>query len=193
MAKYSYEFKKKIVLEYLNTPEGYDSISCKYGLSSSCQLKNWVAAYQKWGDTGLKRSRSQKVYSFEEKIFVVESYLTSEISYQRLALQVGINNPAMLARWVNEFKTSGPDALRPHRKGRKKKLSTSKVKKEAMQEVQNTEIDTSVEHVKKLEDELLKLRIENAFLKEMRRLRLEDEAKMRELQKSSAVSEDNSN
>ena len=62
-----------------------------------------------------------------------------------------------------------------------------------MQEVQNTEIDTSVEHVKKLEDELLKLRIENAFLKEMRRLRLEDEAKMRELQKSSAVSEDNSN
>ncbi len=35
MVKYSYEFKKKIVLEYLNTPEGYDSISYKYGLSSS--------------------------------------------------------------------------------------------------------------------------------------------------------------
>ena len=62
-----------------------------------------------------------------------------------------------------------------------------------MQEVQNTAIDTSVGHVKELENELLKLRIENAFLKEMRRLRLEDEAKMRELQKSSAVSEDNSN
>mgnify|MGYP004478542483 FL=1 len=72
-------------------------------------------------------------------------------------------------------------------------MSTSKVKKDEMQEIRNTEIDTSVEHVKKLEDELLKLRIENAFLKEMRRLRLEDEAKMRELQKSSAVSEDDSN
>ena len=67
------------------------------------------------------------------------------------------------------------------------------MKKDEMQEIRNTEIDTSVEHVKKLEDELLKLRIENAFLKEMRRLRLEDEAKMRELQKSSAVSEDDSN
>ena len=193
MAKYSYEFKKKIVLEYLNTPKGYNSISCKYGLSNSYQLEKWVAAYQKWGDTGLKRSRSRKVYSFEEKISVVESYLTSEISYQRLALQVGINNPAMLIRWVHDFKAAGPDALRPHRKGRKKKLSTSKETKDEMQEVRNTEIDTSVEHVKKLEDELLKLRIENAFLKEMRRLRLEDEAKMRELQKSSAVSEDNSN
>lgn len=51
-------------------------------------------------------------------------------------------------------------------------------------------VDTNAEHVKELEDELLKLRIENAFLKELRRLRLEDEAKMRERQKSSAASED---
>ncbi len=193
MAKYSYEFKKKIVLEYLNTPEGYDSLLCKYGMSGSYQLRKWVAAYQTWGDNGLKRSRSRKSYSFEDKISVVESYLTSEISYQRLALQVGINNPATLARWVHEFKAAGPDALRPHKKGRKKKLSTSKSGNNGIQEVQNTAIDTSVEHVKKLENELLKLRIENAFLKEMRRLRLEDEAKMRELQKSSAVSGDDSN
>ena len=59
-------------------------------------------------------------------------------------------------------------------------MSTSKVKKDEMQEIRNTEIDTSVEHVKKLEDERLKLRIENAFLKEMRRLRLEDKAKRRD-------------
>ena len=54
-------------------------------------------------------------------------------------------------------------------------------------------VDTSAEYVKELEDELLKLRIENAFLKELRRLRLEDEAKMRERHESSAVSEDSSN
>ncbi|MPN47427.1 hypothetical protein SDC9_195029 [bioreactor metagenome] len=34
-------------------------------------------------------------------------------------------------------------------------------------------VDATVEHVKQLEDELLKLRIENAYLKELRRLRLE--------------------
>lgn len=38
-------------------------------------------------------------------------------------------------------------------------------------------VDTNVEHVRELEDELLKLKIENAFLKELRRLRLEDEKK----------------
>ena len=52
---------------------------------------------------------------------------------------------------------------------------------------------SSAEHVKELEEELLKLRIENAFLKELRRLRLEDEAKMRERRESSTASEDSSN
>ena len=192
MAKHRYEFKKQLVSEYLDNQGSYASISQKHGMSSSSQLKTWVAAYQKFGDTGLKRSRSRKEYSFEEKLSVVESYLTSELSYQELALQMGINNPSMLARWVNDFKIAGPDALRPHRKGRKKTLSTSQ-SRETEAQVQHTEVDTRAEHVKELEDELLKLRIENAVLKELRRLRLEDEAKRRGLRTSSSVSEDNSN
>ena len=191
MAKHRYEFKKQLVSEYLDNQGSYASISQKHGLSSSCQLKTWVAAYKKLGDNGLKRSRSRKEYSFEEKLSVVESYLTSELSYQELALQMGINNPSMLVRWVNDFKIAGPDALRPHRKGRKKTLSTSQ-SRETEAQVQHTEVDTRAEHVKELEDELLKLRIENAVLKELRRLRLEDEAKRRGLRTSSSVSEDNS-
>ena len=62
-----------------------------------------------------------------------------------------------------------------------------------VENIQDYVLDTSPEHVWELEDELLKLRIENAFLKELRRLRLEDEAKMRERRKSSTVSEDSSN
>ena len=192
MAKHSYKFKKKIVLEYLNSDEGCISISRKYGMASSSQLLKWVAAYKAFGDNGLKRSRSQKIYSFKEKLSVVESYLTNEISYQELAIQVGINNPSMIARWVNEFRIAGPDALRSHKKGRKSTLNKSQTKKTDTQ-VQQPMVDISVEHVQELEDENLKLRIENAFLKELRRLRLEDEAKMRELRKSSPVSEDHSN
>ena len=71
MAKHSYEFKKQMVLEYLDNHGSYDSISQKHGMSSSSQLKTWVAAYQKLGDAGLKRSRSRKEYSFEEKLSVV--------------------------------------------------------------------------------------------------------------------------
>ena len=104
----------------------------------------------------------------------------------------GINNPSLITRWVNEFQVAGPDALRPRKKGRKKTLD--KIKKDTTaQTPENNAIDTSAEHVKELEDELLKLRIENAFLKELRRLRLEDEARMRERRESSTVSEDSSN
>ena len=62
-----------------------------------------------------------------------------------------------------------------------------------VENIQDYVLDTSPEHVWELEDELLKLRIENAFLKELRRLRLEDEAKMRERRKSSTASEDSLN
>lgn len=98
----------------------------------------------------------------------------------------------MIANWVNRFRTAGPDALRPRKKGRKKTLDKH-VNNTQNKSSAELSVDTSAEHVKELEDELLKLRIENAFLKELRRLRLEDEAKMREQLESSTVSEDDSN
>lgn len=45
------------------------------------------------------------------KISVVELYLTTEISYQDLALKVGINNPALIIKWVNNDRIVGPDTL----------------------------------------------------------------------------------
>ena len=109
-----------------------------------------------------------------------------------MALQEGITNSGMIANWVNRFRAAGPDALRPHKKGRKKTLN-KEVINSGIQTSEEKTVDTSVEHVKELEDELLKLRIENAFLKELRRLRLEDEAKMRERHESSAASGDSLN
>ena len=48
-------------------------------------------------------------------------------------------------------------------------------------------------YIKELEDALLKARIENAYLKELRRLRLAEEALLKEKRESSTVSEDHSN
>ena len=192
MAKYSFEFKKNVVLAYINGEGGYGYLSKTYGVPAQRNIEQWVHNYQTFGDKGLQRSRKNDIYSFEKKLSVVELYLSSEISYQDLALQEGITTPSMIANWVNRFRAAGPDALRPHKKGRKKTLDKSDNITQS-KPLEETSIDASAEHVRELEDELLKLRIENAFLKELRRLRLEDEAKMRERQESSAVSEDSSN
>ncbi len=95
MAKYSYEFKKKVVQEYFKGKGGYRYLAKKYKVPSRSNIEEWVKAYQEFGDDGLLRSRENKKYSFQFKLSVVELYLSSEVSYQELALSQGINNPSL--------------------------------------------------------------------------------------------------
>ena len=192
MAKYSYEFKKQVVDAYLRGEGGYTYLAEKYGVKNRRQVLNWVHYYEQFGDSGLLKSRKNNDYSFDFKLSIVKSYLSGEASCRELALENGINNASLINRWILDYRAAGPDALRPRKKGRKKTLDKTKIYNKS-QKTEEQVIDTSAEHVKELEDELLKLRIENAFLKELRRLRLEDEAKMRERRSSSTASEESSN
>ena len=192
MAKYSLEFKLEVVHEYLNGEGSYDYIAKKHNMPACSLIKEWVAVFRKLGKEGLIRSGQNNTYSFQFKVHMVELYLSSKVSYQELALSQGINNYALIARWVNDFKIAGPDGLRPKKKGRKKILDIRESEKSS-KTIEERSIDTSAEHVKKLEDELLKLRIENAYLKELRRLRLEEETLLKKRRESSTVSEDSSN
>ena len=82
MAKYSFDFKKKVVMSYLNGEGGYTYLANKYSIPSSSKVKLWVDNYKRLGDEGLLRSRQQSNYTFEYKLHVVELYLSSEVSYQ---------------------------------------------------------------------------------------------------------------
>ena len=177
MAKYSFEFKMKVVQDYLQGQRSTRYLSKKYGISNSDhkQVIKWIEAYQTFGEERLMNSRKNKAYTFEFKFHLVELYLTTSVSYQDLALSVGINNPYLISKWLNAFKIAGPDALRPKPKGRKKSRKSFK-NLYSKKLVDDKLSDISSEHTKQLEEELLKLRIENAYLKELRRLRLEEEA-----------------
>lgn len=190
MAKYDYEFKKKVVNAYLNGEGGKRFLANKYGVQSSQNIMKWVNAFKSFGDEGLMRSRKNKTYTFEFKLHVVELYLSTEVSYQELALSVGINNPPLITKWVNDFRIAGPDALRPKQRGRRSKVPKPK-------ESKSTNIETTTsnnsEYLKQLEDENLRLRIENAYLKELRRLRLEEETLLKKQREISTASEETSN
>lgn len=179
LAKYSYEFKQKVVSEYLKGGIGYKKLAKKYGIPSDIIVRRWIKAFTSLGSESLKRSRSNTNYTFAYKLHVVESYLTSEISYQELALKESISNPSLITRWVNDFKIAGPAALRPKKKGRKKSLKRKNNSYPV--NTDNPDVTADKEHIKQLEDELLRLRIENAYLKELRRLRLEEEALQKKL------------
>ena len=180
MAKYSYELKKQIVNDYLNSQGGYNYLARKYGIPDEKTIRQWVNAYNASGDDGLKRSRQNKNYTLKEKLNIVELYLSNEISYQELANMYHINNASLITRWVNDYRIAGIDALKPKKKGRKSMKKNDKIipissslnSKDASSRLKELE-----EELKEAKDENLKLRIENAYLKELRRLRLEEEKK----------------
>ncbi len=59
MTKYSFEFKKKVVLEYLDGKGETEYLSKKHEIGSSKQLHNWIYVYKAFGDEGLMRSRKK--------------------------------------------------------------------------------------------------------------------------------------
>ena len=67
MSKYSYEFKKKVVMDYINGKGGYKSLCKENGIPSQTILRDWISAYKEFGNKGLMRSREKKNYSFEFK------------------------------------------------------------------------------------------------------------------------------
>ena len=188
MAKYSFEFKRVVVMEYLSGQGGWEYLEKKHGVPQSV-IRRWVANYRHYGEDSLKRNRQKQVYTFEFKLHVVELYLSSELSYQELALHMGMTNPSQISHWVNDYRIAGPEALKPKKKGRQRTMDKEKI----VHEIENGESEEQKELLKQLQEENLRLRIENAYLKELRRLRLEEEALQRKKRESSTASEENSN
>lgn len=52
MAKYSFEFKKKVVLEYINGSGGYNYLSKIYNIPHNTVIKPWIDNYYAFGDEG---------------------------------------------------------------------------------------------------------------------------------------------
>jgi transposase len=194
MAKYSFEFKLTVVKSYLDGAGGYKFLAKKYGIpgKSGSQLKIWVANYRQFGEDGLIRSKKDNHYSVQFKIDTIELYLTTEISYQQLALKLKINNPSLIANWVRAFHAEGIEGLSKP-KGRPAKMKN----KNTNQLSKNSPIkstDKNSERIKELENQVLSLEIQNAFLKELRSLQTEEnQNQTNKLQKLSTDSEENSN
>lgn len=185
--KYSYEFKLQVVKEYLSGEGGYRHLCSKHGISDHAVLKEWVAQYNTFGEKGLWRKRGKQEYSSQFKYDAVQCYLTTEISYRDLAKQLQMPNSSLIAGWVSAFRKFGLEGLSNKSKGRPTKVPKDKSNSV---ETETSMTPAAKERLKELEEENLKLKIELAFLKELRRLRLEEEA-MRKSQGLSAVSEEN--
>lgn len=115
----------------------------------------------------------------------------SEMSYREVANALGINNHPLIAAWVRKFREDGVEGL-SNPKGRPSNMAKKKenIKKEI------TKVTTDeFKRIKELEKQVRSLQIENAFLKELRKLRKQEAQQRLKNQShiSSTASEDHSN
>jgi|SRR5690625_422275 len=175
MAKYSEEFKIKLVTEYLYGKLGYKSLTKKYNMGSETSIIEWVKVYNYQGINGLKRRKTREEYPVQFKYKCqdkhvhfrlyknVQFMLQTGASFLETAVQFNLNNPSLIRRWMKEFKEQGVEGLKPRPKRRpsmSKKIHKQKKKEEKKL--------TREEELKR-ENELL--RLENAYLKKLRAFR----------------------
>ena len=195
MAKYSTEFKIKIVKEYLESNISYQNLSDKYSFPDKILIRTWVNAYKSQGYEGLKVKRQNTQYSLEFKLNVVNLYLTGEISYQSLANELKINNPSIIARWVKDFREKGIEGLEPKKRGRPSKMpnlpkKSKDIKIDSSANLTNLENNSLTEaqlkeKIKKLEEQNYWLQLENDAIKKKIELSQMTDAEIRQLLKQS--------
>ncbi|QCI85548.1 IS3 family transposase [Vagococcus zengguangii] len=185
MVKYDEEFKMKVVIDYLKGYDGYQYLANKYQIKNKSQVEHWIRTYKEFGESGLRRSQINKSYSVQFKLDAIELYETSGKSYREISNGLGITNYSLLAGWVKKFRENGIQGL-SSKKGRPTNMPKKTNKSAAYPANQ-----TDQERIEELEKRVRSLEIQNAYLKELRKLRkMEAQQQMKHLRKSSIASED---
>ena len=153
MSKYSFEFKLKVVQDYLRGETGgYKTIGEKYGVINYCLVIYWVNSYEEFGEEGLKRKSTKTFYSGEFKLRVLQYRQYHNCSYREAANHFGISNQSMIANWQRKYLDEGFEGLNKSI-GRPSTMSENKKEKDALN------------LTKSEKEELIKLREENEFLR----------------------------
>ena len=103
-------------------------------------------------------------YSGEYKQKIVEEMLAEKLSYDEIGRRYGITGHMTVAKWERIYLLEGPEGLYQERRGRNSKGRPTKLP-EAVEE--------------DLLAEVQRLRAENAYLKNLQALVLEDEQRQR--------------
>ena len=158
---HNYEERLNIVRRILSG-ESIDSICRELKLDRKMVVQ-WRLRYQKYGEKGLRGTRSYH-YSSAEKSDIVKEFTENGVSLQEICLRHDISRSA-LKSWIKRVRQG--KSLENKRRGRPPKDMARPKKREPQTELE------------KLQAENLRLRAENALLKKVKALVEEQKAHSR--------------
>lgn len=164
MARITFEEKIWAVNEYLNGTDSYQIIADKLMVHESAIIK-WVRIFQHHGENALRKKYTN--YSVEFKLDVLTYMNETGASFLETAAVFNISGPSSILAWQKRMETSGVEALIPKKKGRPTMKEKSK-KTVSLKQSKET-----------LQEEVERLRMENAYLKKLNALVKEKEQSQR--------------
>ena len=156
-----HNFEERLnVISRIMSGEAIESV-CRVLNMDKHNVRQWLLRYQKYGEEGLRGTRSYH-YSTEEKIKIVEEFTIKGVYLQELCLRYDLGR-STIQRWVRTMRQG--KSLENKRRGRPPKDMARPKKREPQTELE------------KLQAENLRLRAENALLKKVKALVEEQEAR----------------
>lgn len=155
---YSAELKYQAVKDYLTGNYTLYEIMNKYGIRHRSRLCAWISMYNGHGtlkssNTGGASAMTRRTTSLDERMDIVLHCISIGCDYAKTALEYQVSYHQVY-QWVKKYKTGGKDALND---GRGKRKSEDEL----------SDADKNKRAVKKLEQEIELLRMENALLKKL--------------------------
>lgn len=95
--KHNFDFKMKVVRDYLDGEGGYKYLGKKYSVHHSL-VKEWVTQYNQFGDEGVAKSMKNTHYSGEFKRTVLQYRQENQLSYRETAIHFGIKSNSIIAK-----------------------------------------------------------------------------------------------
>lgn len=154
VSKYTLDFKKKVVSDYLNNEGGYRYLGHKYQIDHTL-VREWVKVYGYHGWSGLEGG--SKSYTTSFKLSVIQYIHEHKLSNKEAAQKFNIGSHSTIRKWLDLYNENGASALENKKRGRPTNMKLD----------QSSLNGASKET---LEKEVLRLRAENAYLKKLEAL-----------------------
>jgi Transposase and inactivated derivatives len=166
--KYSLQDKLNAVRYYLAGLGSQRQTARKFSVAH-VQLRRWIAAYQHHGESGLQPGRRRR-YTPEFKLAAVEFACSNPLSLADVAARFDIPSYTTLEHWVKLYQENGAEALNLDKRGHR-----------MSQHPKTPYADKSPDELtaEEMREEIAFLRAQNDYIKKLRALMQENDARAR--------------